>query len=88
MSNETTEIYWQDGAKIAELAPAKRWVAKISYHDLGRGDLNPPWVEYVFDELSDLHAIVEGGPNFYAIAKIEIVINPGIDRKSMVEAAR
>ena len=73
---ETTAMFWADGTKIAELPPLKRWRATITY-DNGA-------LRHDIDELSELHDIVERGANFYSIAKIEIVINPAIDRKAMV----
>ena len=58
----------------------KRWLATITY-DNG-------FFRHDIDELSELHDIVERGPNFYSIAKIEIVISPALDRKSILGAAR
>jgi hypothetical protein len=73
------DIVLQDGTKIGKLLPLKRWKATITYDD--------HMIECEIEELSDLHNIVERGPNFYSIAKIEIVINPAIDRKAMVALA-
>jgi hypothetical protein len=71
------DIVWQDGTKIAELPLTKRrWKATITYDN--------QVIEREIEELSELHRIVEGGPNFYSVAKIEIVHNTP-DRKSMVE---
>jgi hypothetical protein len=67
-------VFWADGTKIAELAAPARWKAKITYD-------YAPTVEREIEELSELHDIVERGPNFHMIEKIEIVINPKIDRK-------
>ena len=45
-----------------------RWMATIYYRtDAGLVD-----VEHQFEELDMLHAIVERGPSFYAIDRIEI----------------
>jgi hypothetical protein len=55
---------------------AKRWQAMIAYDDGA--------FEYEFDELSELHDIVENGPNFYSIMSIVITINSGIDRKALL----
>jgi hypothetical protein len=58
---------------------AKRWQAMIAYDNQS--------IEREFDELSELHDIVENGPNFYSIMSIVITINPALDRKSFLEAA-
>lgn len=47
-----------------------RWIATIYYRTDG-GILD---VTHAIEELEDLHDIVEAGPNFYAIARIEIVL--------------
>jgi hypothetical protein len=73
-----TDIVWEDGTKIAELPQPRRWIAKITYDDDDRVN----WHD--IDELSLLNHIVEAGPNFYSIAKIEIVINPAIKRREML----
>jgi hypothetical protein len=57
---------------------AKRWQAMIAYDNQS--------IEREFDELSELHDIVENGPNFYSIVSIVITINPIIDRRSFLEA--
>jgi hypothetical protein len=69
-------------AKTGE--PLKRWIATITYD---HGDRTFLGTEREIDELSELHDLVEHGPNFYSIAKIEIVINPALDRKTMLGAA-
>lgn len=47
-----------------------RWTATIYYrHDAGLVDV----VHYI-EEIEDLHELVEAGPNFYAIERIEIVL--------------
>lgn len=51
-----------------------RWMAKITYrHDDGPRDRL-----FTFEELHELHDIVECGPNFYAIVSIMVVPNPSI----------
>jgi hypothetical protein len=85
---ETAHVFWADGTKIAELPLRKRWNLAITY-DHGDDDGWPsPNIEVIhrgIEELSELHDIIEHGPNFYSIAKIEIVINPAINRKEMVK---
>ncbi|WP_395393142.1 hypothetical protein WBP07_18185 [Novosphingobium sp. BL-8A] len=48
-----------------------RWVAHITY----RRDAGNEVRMVSFEEIADLHEIVEAGPNFYAIESI--VIRPG-----------
>jgi hypothetical protein len=71
---ETTEVLWAD-AKIGELPPLKRWNVAITY-DNGQMD------QHDIGNLSILPDIVLRGPNSDHVAKIEIVINPVIDRKN------
>lgn len=48
-----------------------RWTAKLTYlHNDG-----PRTSLITFDELYELHQIVEDGPDFYSIISIEIIIN-------------
>jgi hypothetical protein len=84
---ETTAVFWADGTKIAELPPLKRWNVAITYdhgYDHGWPGRNIEVIHRGIEELSELHDLIERGPNFYSIAKIEIVINPAIDRKEML----
>jgi hypothetical protein len=46
-----------------------RWSGLITY----RTDEGRVSVEYFFDEISELHGIVERGPSFDAIVSIQIV---------------
>lgn len=48
-----------------------RWVATITY----RHDTRDETRMVSFEELYELHDIIEAGPNFYAIS--DIVIKPG-----------
>jgi hypothetical protein len=53
----------------------KRWTVIIGYHtDAGLID-----IEHEIDELEELHDLVEGGPNFNAIERIEISLSRGVD---------
>ena len=56
---------------MAETIVLHRWVAKITYR---RNTGNEVRV-VSFEELHELHNIVENGPNFYAIDNIEIRTN-------------
>jgi hypothetical protein len=81
-------VFWENGTKIDELRPVKRWTARIFYDDPIFPDDGPgePFIHrHEFEELSELHGIVERGLNFYSVAKIEIVINPAIDRKELMK---
>lgn len=49
-----------------------RWLAEVTYRTEA-GD-NP--VYHAFDELEDLHDIIERGPNFYSIKRITIEPQP------------
>lgn len=61
----------------------KRWLATITY----RTDDGPVGVDHAIEEIEDLHDIVERGPNFYAIEKIEIVLARDIEPGLTVEIA-
>jgi hypothetical protein len=47
-----------------------RWTAVIHY----RSDKGLVDVTHYFEEIEDLHDLVEAGPNFYAIERIEITL--------------
>lgn len=49
----------------------KRWTATVFY----RSDVGLVDVMYVIDELSELYALIERGPNFYTIEQIVITHN-------------
>lgn len=52
------------------MTEAPRWTATVHY----RTDNGPLDVTHLIEELEDLHDLVEAGPNFYAIDRIEIVL--------------
>lgn len=54
--------------------PHMQWHAIVYYPTEIEGGLN--MVEHDLEELYELHDLVEKGPNFYAIDRIEIRINP------------
>jgi len=56
---------------MAEVITLKRWTAHITY----RRDAGNETRVVSFEELHEMHDIVEDGPDFYAIDKIEIRIN-------------
>lgn len=47
----------------------KRWIATVTYRNDTIGSLD---VDYAIDELSEIELIVEQGPDWNAIEKIEI----------------
>ena len=49
-----------------------RWIATVIY----RGDLGEIDNEFHIEELSELHDLVERGPDWNCIERIEIVLNP------------
>lgn len=53
---------------IIETIMLSRWVATITY----RHDDHDETKLVTFEEISDLHDIIEAGPNFYAIVNIAI----------------
>lgn len=60
-----------------------RWTATVYYHTAAG---EPLTVTHDFDELADLHDLIERGPNFYAIERIVVRINAG-DLAVTLEAA-
>lgn len=61
-----------------------RWIATITYS----GDNGLQFVKAHFEELEDLHDIVEKGPDWNAIERIEIVLNSIRRYPVTVEEAR
>lgn len=53
---------------MAETIALFRWIAEITY----RHDDHDEKRVVSFEEIADLHDIVEAGPNFYSIANISI----------------
>lgn len=71
---------------VGEIQPIvlHRWVAKITYRrDAGNEDRIVS-----FEELHELHDIVEGGPDFYAIEHIEIRTNGRVPLTTIEQAER
>jgi hypothetical protein len=60
-----------------------RWLAMIHYMT----DAGSLRVDHAIEEIEDLHDIVEAGPNFYTIEKIEIVLAHNIEPGLTVEKA-
>lgn len=49
-----------------------RWVAVVSY----RSESGPIEVDHLFEELSELHNLIERGPDWNTIIEIKITLNP------------
>ena len=61
-----------------------RWAAKLTY----RHDDGPRTSLIFFEELHELHGIVECGPSFYSIESIEIKPNDRCPKVTVEEAAK
>lgn len=60
---------------VAETIVLHRWVARITYRHDDRDEVRM----VSFEELYELHDIIERGPNFYAIKEIVICTNGRAD---------
>lgn len=49
-----------------------RWIANITF----RTEAGPVTDTQFFEEMEELHNIIEEGPNFYAIESVTLTINP------------
>ena len=49
-----------------------RWLAVVTY----RGEAGPIEVDYQFEELEELHTLIERGPHFDTIVSIVVTFNP------------
>ena len=63
---------------------AHRWVARITY----RRDTGNEARVVSFEELHELHDIIERGPNFYAIESIVITTNGRVPLTTIEQAER
>jgi hypothetical protein len=69
---------------MSETITLYRWIARITYrHD----DRDEPRV-VSFEELHELHDIIERGPNFYTIKDIVIVPSGRVDPMTIEQAER
>lgn len=72
-------------SNIVTLHGDKRWKAVIEY----RTDGGPQTVEHYFEEISDLHLIIEHGPDWNNLIRCTVTLNrsdDGEDQNSVVEA--
>ncbi|WP_157017007.1 hypothetical protein [Mesorhizobium xinjiangense] len=56
---------------VVSLHGGKRWKAVIEY----RSDDGPKSVEHYFEEISDLHLIVEHGPDWNLLIRCTLTLN-------------
>lgn len=49
-----------------------RWLAIVTY----RGEAGPIEVDHHFEELEELHTIIERGPDWNTIVSIVVTLNP------------
>lgn len=68
----------------AETIVLRRWVAKITY----RRDTGNEARVVSFEEIYELHDIIERGPDFYAIESIVITTNGRADPTTIEQAER
>jgi hypothetical protein len=72
---------------IVTLHGEKRWRAVIEY----RTDEGPKCVEHYFEEISDLHLIIEHGPDWNFLIRCTITLNrsdDGEEQNSVEKALR
>lgn len=62
--------------------PTPRWRAEIFY----RSEAGEKSVRWYFEELLELHNIVERGPNFYTIDRIEVSLTGRAESMTLEEA--
>lgn len=72
---------------IVTLHGGKRWKAIIEY----RADEGPKSVDHYFDEISDLHRIIERGPDWKRLIRCTVTLNrsdAGTEQNSVEKAFR
>jgi len=74
-------------SNVVTLRTDKRWKAVIEY----RADEGPKSIEYYFEEISDLHLIIEHGPDWNFLIRCTITLNRtdnGSEQNSVDKALR
>jgi hypothetical protein len=74
-------------SNIVTLRADKRWKAVIEY----RTDEAPNTVEHYFEEISDLHLIIEHGPDWNSMIRCTVTLNrsdDGEEQNSVEKAHR
>ncbi|AOR77190.1 hypothetical protein [Novosphingobium resinovorum] len=69
---------------MTDIETLHRWTAHITY----RRDAGDETRQHSFEEIEQLHDIVERGPNFYAIKSIVIVPNGRCEPMTIEQAER
>ena len=73
-------------SNVVTLHTEKRWKAVVDY----RGDQGVTSVEHYFEEISDLHHIIEHGPDWNLLIRCTVTLNRPDDGEAQnsVEKAR
>lgn len=74
-------------SNVVTLHGSKRWKAVLEY----RTDESPTSVEHYFEEISDLHLIVEHGPDWNLLIRCTVTLNrtdDGGEQNSVGKALR
>jgi len=61
-----------------------RWRAVVTYRSIKLGQID---VEHFFEEIEDLHDIVERGPDWNAIERIDVTLNRKASYSTTEEAS-
>lgn len=69
---------------VVTLHGEKRWRAFIEYH----GSDGPVGVEHFFEEISDLHHIVEHGPDWNSLIRCTVTLNRADDGSEQNHVAK
>jgi len=62
-------------SNVVTLHQEKRWKAIIEYHT----ENGPLQVEHYFEEIADLHSIIEHGPDWNTLIRCIVTLNRGDD---------
>jgi hypothetical protein len=62
-------------SNVVTLHAGMRWKAVIEYS----GDEGPTSVDHYFEEISDLHNIIEHGPDWNTLIRCTVTLNRGDD---------
>jgi len=61
-----------------------RWRAVVTYRSIKLGQID---VEHFFEEIEDLHDIIERGPDWNAIERIDVTLNRKASYSTIEEAS-
>lgn len=74
-------------SNVVTLHGGKRWKAIVEYHT----DEGPKSTEHYFEEISDLHLIIEHGPDWNTLIRCTLTLNrhdDGEEQNSVKKALR